>query len=159
MTMTSYNNMEIKYEESLYYQINSCARYFQLTFEQLIKQLDTEISAIEYLALSIIIDTKDCCQRDLARIILKDRASTGKIASSLKEKGCIKVELKTKNNRPVKILTPTKKGLEINQNIFMTINPIIKKIENAVSKETIKNTIETLKCFKGVVEQTMKSNI
>ena len=151
--------METKYEESLYYQINSCARYFHVAFEQLIKQLDTEISAIEYLALSIIIDTEECCQRDLARIILKDRASAGKIASSLESKQYIKVELKTKNNRPVKILTPTNKGLKIYQDALKIINPIVEKIEKEVSKKTIKNTIETLKCFKGVFEKTLKSNI
>ena len=151
--------MKTEYKESLFYQINSCARYFHIVFEQLIKQLGRNISAIEYLALSIIIDTKDCCQRDLAKIILKDRASAGKIALSLQEKGYINVKLETKNNRPVKILIATKKGLKIYEEILKTIHPIVEKIENEVSKKVINETIETLKDFKRVVEKTIRSNI
>ena len=151
--------MKKKYENSLFYQINSCSRYFHLVFEQLIKQMDMEISAIEYLALNIIIDTKDCCQRDLARIILKDRASAGKLATSLEQKGYIKVEPKTKNNRPVKILTSTKKGIKTHDKVYKAVYPLVKKIENEVSTNVINNTIETLKLLKQMVKKTIKSNI
>ncbi len=151
--------MNIKYEDSLFYQINSCSRYFHFVFEQLIKQLDIGISAIEHLALSIIIDTKDCCQRDLARIILKDRASAGKIASSLEKKGFIKVNLETKNNRPVKILTPTKKGKNMHNTVNEALCPLVKKIEDEVSSKVTEDTIQTLKNFKRVVEKTLKSKI
>ena len=53
-------------------------------------------------ALMVVHDTKDCCQRDLARVLLKDRANTGKLAKSLEEKGLVKIKATIKNNRAVK---------------------------------------------------------
>lgn len=151
--------MGTKYEESLFYQINSCARYFHLVFEQFVKELNLGISGLEHLALNIIIDTKECCQRDLARIILKDRANTGKLANSLEEKGLIKIELKTKNNRPVKILTPTQKGIKMNNKIRSITDPIVKKIQDEITDDIIENTISNLKNLKNIVKNIIKTTI
>ncbi len=151
--------MGIKYENSLFFQINSSSRYLHLAFEQLIKELNFGISPMEYLALTIIIDTKDCCQRDLARLILKDRANTGKLANALQKKEYINIELKTKNNRPVKILTPTKKGIEINGKIRKIIDPLYKKIELKVSKKLMDTMIENLKHLKNVVKTAITTTI
>ena len=60
-----------------------------MLFEQFFKKHDIGICAIEHLALKVIQDTKDCSQRDLAKVILKDRANTGKLANSLYQKGLI----------------------------------------------------------------------
>ena len=86
--------MKTTYEDSLFYIINSCSKYFNMLFEQFFKKLNMGISATEHLALMVISDNKDCSQRDLARIILKDRANTGKLALSLEKKGLIKIEPK-----------------------------------------------------------------
>ena len=83
--------MKTKYEDSIIYQINSSAKHFDKLFEQFFKEIDIGVSAAEHLALMVVHDTKDCCQRDLARILLKDRANTGKLAKSLEEKGLIKI--------------------------------------------------------------------
>ena len=151
--------MGIKYENSLFFQINSSSRYLHLAFEQLIKELNLGISSLEYLALAVIIDTKDCCQRDLARLILKDRANTGKLANILKEKGYINIELKTKNNRPVKILTPSKKGLQINEKVRKITDPLYKKIEAEMSQELMDNMIENLKHLKNAVKNIITTKI
>ena len=79
--------MKTKYENSIIYQINSSAKHFDKLFEQFFKEINIGVTAAEHLALMIVHDTKDCCQRDLARVLLKDRANTGKLAKSLEEKG------------------------------------------------------------------------
>ena len=122
--------MKTKYENSLFYQINSTAKYFDKLFDQIFKEMDFGVSATEHLALSIICETNNCCQRDLARIILKDRANTGKLAKTLKEKGLIEITLNIKNNRPVKILSATKKGKELIDSTLSAFKPVIQKVED-----------------------------
>lgn len=48
------------------------------------------ISGECFAALDTISCNKGICQRDLAKLILKDRANTGRILNSLEEKGFIK---------------------------------------------------------------------
>ena len=151
--------MGIKYENSLFFQINSCSRYLHLAFEQLIEELNLGVSPLEYLALTVIADTKDCCQRDLARLILKDRANTGKLANSLSKKGLINIELKTKNNRPVKILTLSENGLKLNNEARKVTDPLYKKIENTVTKKVMDEMIENLKDLKEAVKNIITTKI
>ena len=117
------------------------------------------ITATEHLALMVIIDNKECSQRDLARIILKDRANTGKLANSLADKGLIKINLKTKNNRPVKTLSITKKGQNLCNKIMQTIEPVVDNLHKEISDEVIENTKNTIKNFRKVVEKIVKVNI
>jgi len=151
--------MDTKYKDSLFYLINSCSKYFNMLFEQFFKELNLGLSSTEHLALKVISETKDCSQRDLAKIILKDRANTGKLANNLENKGLIKIELKTKNNRPVKIMTITKKGQKLCNKVMDLIEPIVQKIHNEISDEVLKETIETIKNFRKIVENTVKVNI
>ena len=151
--------METKYENSLFYLINSCSKYFNMLFEQFFKNLNMGISATEHLALMVISDNEECSQRDLAKIILKDRANTGKLANSLMEKGLIKISLKTKNNRPVKILTITKKGMNLCKKITEMVKPIVEKLNQEISQEVIEETKNTIKNFRKVVEKIVKVNI
>jgi len=130
-----------------------------MLFEQFFKELNLGLSSTEHLALKVISETKDCSQRDLAKIILKDRANTGKLANNLENKGLIKIELKTKNNRPVKIMTITKKGQKLCNKVMDLIEPIVQKIHNEISDEVLKETIETIKNFRKIVENTVKVNI
>lgn len=151
--------MEEKYVDSLFYQLNSNARYFNLLFEQYFKELNIGISAIEHLALSIINDTKDCCQRDLAKVLVKDRANAGKIANSLEKKGLIKIELKIKNNRPVKILTITRKGQKLSGEVLDILEPTVNKVYEHIDREKIEQAKQTLKEFRKVVEKVVKVDI
>ena len=151
--------LDKKYEDSIFYIIESCSKYFNKLFEQYFKQNGIGLSPVEHLALKVISDTKECSQRDLARIILKDRANTGKLASSLEKKGLIKIELKVKNNRPVKILTVTKKGLEQYNNILNAAKPVLEKINNEISQESLNNAIKTIKDFKRIVQNAVEIDI
>ena len=150
---------EEKYEDSIFYIINSCSKYFNMLFEQIYKKSDAEISATQHLAMKIISDTKDCSQRDLARLILKDRANTGKLALSLEKKGLIKITPTIKNNRPVKILTITEKGKTLYENIMSKMLPTIKQIEAAIPENIIEETKNTINHFKKIIEENIKIDI
>lgn len=148
-----------KYEDSLFYQIHVSAKIFHMLFDQFFKELEIGLSANEHLALKIISETKNCCQRDLARILLKDRSNTGKLVNYLKEKGYVEIKLTTKNNRPAKILTVTTKGAKIIDEMSKISEPIVKKIQSEISQETIEKTKKTLQNFIKVVEKAVKTNI
>ncbi len=151
--------MKVKYEDSIFYHINSCARYFHVIFEQFFKELNLGVNAMEHLAISVISETNECCQRDLARIILKDRAGTGKLVNSLKNKGLIEVKLSTKKNRPAKILTLTPKGTEINERVLGILLPLSLEIRKKIDEKTIDETSKTLKRLKSIVEKIVRTNI
>ena len=151
--------MEINYKNSLLFQMISTAKYFEKLFEQYIKELNTGISPSEHFALCVIKQTENCCQRDLAKIILKDRANTGKLVASLEEKGYISIELKTKDNRPVKILTITQEGKTIVKKVGKHIETILQKIIDEISLTIINQTKENLKIVKTSVEKIVKTNI
>ena len=95
----------------------------------------------------------------LAKILIKDRSNTGKLASVLEKKGFVKTDLKTKNNRPVKILKATKKGIEIHNKIRKIINPVAEEIHSKISSKLLEQTKQNLQMFRKTVEKAIKTNI
>ena len=151
--------MEIKYENSIIYQIHSSAKHFDKLFDQFFKEINIGVNAAEHLALMIVHDTKNCCQRDLARVMLKDRANTGKLAKSLEEKGLIKIEATIKNNRAVKILTLTTKGEKMVKDSMHLFEPLKQKIISEYSLEKLKEMTQSLKDFTQLISKTLKTKI
>ena len=151
--------MKLDFEESLFYQIHASEKFFHMLFDQFFKELNLGVNAKEHLALIIIKDTTNCCQRDLARIIFQDRANSGKLALSLQKKGLIEIELKTKNNRPVRILSITNKGLEVLKKTKEACEPIHRKIIDTISYEVLEQTKQNLKDFRETVKDVMKVKI
>ncbi len=151
--------MEIKYENSLFYQINSTAKYFDKLFDQFFKELNLGITGTEHLALCVVMQTKNCCLRDLAKIILKDRANTGKLAYKLEKMGLVNIELKTKENKLVKILTVTERGKEVCETAYNKIFPLVEQIKTEVTQEKIEDTIKNLVSFRQTVKKVVKMDI
>ncbi len=152
-------SMKVNYENSLFYQIHVSDKFFRSLFEQFFKEINIGVSAIEHLALLAISSTKDCCQRDLAKIILKDRAGAGKLALILEKKGLINIDVKTKNSRQVRILSLTKKGEEITQKALDLIEPATKRILENVGVELVENTKKTLAKVREATIDIMKNKI
>lgn len=151
--------MRTKYENSIIYQINSSAKHFERLFEQFFKEINLGVSATEHLALMIVHDKKDCCQRDLAKLILKDRANTGKLAKSLEEKGLIKIEATIKNNRAVKILTITQKGKKLAKESITLFEPLRKQIISKFPIEKLDEITKALRDFTLLISDTLKTKI
>ena len=151
--------MTTTFENSLFYQINLSSKCFNMLFEQFFKELNFGISATEHLALMIIAETKDCCQRDLARIIMKDRANTGKLASNLEQKGLIRIEATIKNNRAVKILAVTKEGIKLNKKVMDIVKPLLNNINQEVSEKVMEETKKALKNIREIVQKNVKIKI
>ena len=151
------NNSKQSYTESIYYQIKLASRYMKLFATQLFEEVQAEVSFEEFIALDIINDNKSMCQRDLAKLLLKDRANTGRIANSLKNKGYIEINVTLKGNRPVKEMELTQKGKETVKSLRSKLKPIIKSLENNLNNDEMEKLSSSLKkCINTLKTQVKK---
>ena len=127
--------MPKSYTNSAYYSIRLTSRFLKVFTSQLLEKLKAGISADEVFVLDILKNKGSMSQRDLAKLLFRDRANTGKIASSLKEKGLIDICAEQKNNRLIKQLSITKKGLELLTSLWEKSKPVFEKISHQFTKE------------------------
>ena len=79
-----------KYTESMYYQIKLTEKLCKIFCKQLEDTLNLPITMDEFTMLNIIKEHNgDIHQRDIAKMLFKDRANTGKMLNKLEEKGYI----------------------------------------------------------------------
>lgn len=146
--------------DSLYYQIKLTEKCSKILAKQLEEKLDLEITIDELTALGIInLHNGEIHQRDLAQILLKDRANTGRMLNSLETRGYINRIEKTKNKRQAHIITLTEKGSETLTELTNIIIPMFetvhKKMEN-YDIEYLKKGIEKLrKSMSEIIEITI----
>ena len=76
------------------------------------QNLNIPLTMDEFVALDVIQANDGICQRELAKLILKDRPNTGRILNSLEEKGYVERFVDTKNNRLVRKMILTEEGIE-----------------------------------------------
>lgn len=101
------------YARSLPYQIEKASVYIRLKGALLLNQLGAGITLEQFITLDAISTGKGVCQRDLAKILLKDRSNVTRILNLLEEKGLIYREMSQKSNRMVKVSYLTDKGQEL----------------------------------------------
>ena len=101
------------YARSLPYQIEKASVYIRLKGALLLNQLDAGITLEQFITLDAISTGKGVCQRDLAKILLKDRSNVTRILNLLEDKGLIYREMSQKSNRMVKVSYLTDKGQEL----------------------------------------------
>lgn len=110
-----------------------------------------------------MLDTISChdgiCQRDLAKLIIKDRANTGRIVSSLEEKELITRFVDTKNNRLVRKMALTEKGYKTLVSINKKIESYIKSTRHVVSEEDILNLRDSIRKLRESFESIIDFNI
>ena len=147
------------YTDSIHYELEQTAKMMRMLTLQLFEKLDIEISLDECSALDIISCHNDMCQRDLAKLIIKDRANTGRIVNSLEAKGFVKRILDTKNNRLVKKLQITQRGTELLKDIVNKVKSHMDGVATAISKDEILKVKETLKSFRLNLENIVEIKI
>ncbi len=145
------------YADCLPYLVDKASVYLRLHGANFIQTLGMDMTIDQYIALDAIASLDNMCQRDLAKILLKDRSNTSRILAILEQKGLIKRVAAIKQNRPVKLLKTTAKG----QKIIDEFSYVVKKdLENFWSDFDI-NDIKQLKNLlnKIISKISEKSNI
>ena len=64
------------YTDSIYYQLEQTAKYCRYLGMQMFQKLQLPVTLDEFAALDTILINEGICQRDLAKLILKDRPNT-----------------------------------------------------------------------------------
>ena len=125
-----------KYTESFYYQIKLTEKLIKIWCKQIEESLDLPITIDEMTILSIIKENNgEIHQRDLAQMIFRDRANTGKLLNILEEQGFITRIDATKNKRQAKIINITAEGDEIITMFKEEIEPILEKLKERTSED------------------------
>ena len=147
------------YTESIHFDIEQTARVVKLMANQLFNSLELDLMPDEYCALDVISCHSGICQRDLAKLIFKDRANTGRILNSLEEKGLITRFVDTKNNRLVRKMAMTESGFKKLQNINNALENHLKFAQEYFSHEEMEALQSALRKFRESAEKLLQLNI
>lgn len=144
------------FTESLAYEVKLTEKYSKMLGLQLFAKLGAPLSPEEFLALDVVSANPDICQRDLAKLIIKDRANTGRLLEALEKKGLIKRVVDVKNNRLVKKIVITDEGEKILHTWLKKIIPIFDRVYEKFSKEEIEQAKGVLRrmrdAFQDIVD-------
>lgn len=147
------------FTDTIFYQVELTAKYSKMLGTQLFGKLGLGLTIEEFSALDTISAHSELCQRDLAKLILKDRANTGKLLDSLEQKGLIKRELSVKNNRPVKIIKITEQGKKIYTETFAKLEPHHKMVKEKIANTDLERVGELLRELRDILEETIDIDI
>lgn len=147
------------FTDSIFYQIELTAKYCRLLGQQVFEKYDTGVTVEEYSVLDVLLCSPKMCQRDLAKLILKDRANTGKLIDSLEKKGFVKRHLSIKNNRPVKFVELTEEGSLKLKDINMKLEPHTKLIKEKIHNSDIAKVSDLLRELREFLGETLEMKI
>lgn len=147
------------FTDTIFYQIELTAKYCKLLGQQVFEKFNTGITLEEYSVLDVLTINESLCQRDIAKLILKDRANTGKLLDSLAEKKYIARELTIKNNRPVKLVKITKEGLEKVNQVAETVKPNYKLVMERINNSNLEKVGDLMKELREVLKETIEIQI
>lgn len=147
------------FTDSIHYELEQTSRLMKMLGKQLFEKLEICITMDEYAALDTISINAGICQRDLAKLIIKDRANTGRILETLEQKGFITRFIDTKNNRLVKKMGITEKGYEELNSINNKIKRHFESVTRKISKENFEKVQKALKTLRLELEELVETNI
>ena len=147
------------FTDTIFYQIELTARYTKMLGTQLFGKLGVGLTPEEFAALDTISAHDGLCQRDIAKLILKDRANTGKLLDALESKGFIERELTSKNNRPVKIVKITKLGTKVYTETYARLEPHHKMVKERIANTDLEKVGELLRDLREILEDTIDIDI
>ncbi|CCX80107.1 marR family transcriptional regulator [Clostridium sp. CAG:715] len=147
------------YTDSIHYELEQTSRLMNMLTNQLFKKLELSITFDEYIALDTVSINAGICQRDLAKLILKDRANTGRILNELEQKGFITRFIDTKNNRLVKKMGITETGLQELNSINNKIKTYLSGVTKRIPPEDVDKVRDILRAFRLELDKIVKTNI
>lgn len=151
--------MQTHFTDTIFYQIELTAKYCKLLGSQVFEKYNAGISCEEYTVLDVLANSPKMCQRDLAKIILKDRANTGKLLDGLEKQGYITRTLSIKNNRPVKIVEITDEGRKKAEFVLDKIRPHYLQVKDMIDNSDVAKVGELLQQLREILDETLEIQI
>ena len=153
------NKLQEHFTDTIFYQIELTAKYCKLLGQQVFEQYQTGISVEEFAVLDTVLCNGELCQRDIAKLILKDRANTGKLLDTLAAKNYITRELTVKNNRPVKLVKITELGIRKINEVAEKARPNYNLVKDKINKRNLSKVGDLLKELRGILKETIEIQI
>lgn len=147
------------FTDSIFYEIELTAKYCKLLGMQVFEEYKTGISPDEFAILDTLLCNPVICQRDLAKLIIKDRANTGKLLDNLEQKGYVTRKLSIKNNRPVKIAELTESGTAKAIEVSNILRPHMDLIKTKTRNSNLEQIKQLLKEFREILNETVETKI
>jgi len=148
------NEKDVNYFcESIAHDIIKTAVYLRVKGSQYFSKLDLGITFEQYIALDAISHNPDMCQRDLSKMILKDRSNTGRILNILDENDFIERTVETKNNRLIKKLKITEKGQKILDDNYSKIKNDFAKVFEVMTEEEFTQLKYLLGKYRNILQE------
>lgn len=158
-TMEKLIKKEKHYTDGMFFEIRLTSRYLSLMGSQAFEKMSFDITFEEYLILDTISYNEGICHRDLAKMLLRDRSNIGKIASALEKKSLIKIKPDIRNNRTVKKIFITEKGIKKCNDIYRKLEPFIKIINETIKKEEQDIINSYLKKIRKILDDIVETQI
>ena len=133
-----------RYAECLPYLVDKASVYFRLHGSSVLQRLGLDLTIDQFIALDAIALSSDICQRDLAKILLKDRSNVTRIVSILEKKSLIKRISTTKLKRPVKMIKITEKGQKVVDELSPVLKGDLKDFTSSFSANDLEQFVDTL---------------
>ena len=147
------------FTDSIFYEIELTAKYCTMLGAQVFEKFNTGSPVKEFTTLDTILCNPGICQRDLAKLILVDRANTGKILDSLEKKGFIERKLAVKNNRLVKIAELTEAGRRKAEEVTTLVRPHMETVRKKIQNTDLSKVTSLLKELREVLKDTIEIQI
>ncbi len=141
------------YIDSFPYEIELTARVCHENARQLIESFTDEVSIDEFTVLDTLIARPGLSQADLARLILKGKAHTGRFLMSLEDKGFIERHIEEKNGKLIKVSDVTPKGEKLYNSVIERFKPAVEKFDSIISQEQCEMIIQNLRNFREAIEK------
>ena len=144
------------YIESFPYEIELTARICHESARRLLDSYSKDISIDEFSVLDTIVARPGLSQADLARLVLKGKAHTGRFIMSLEDKGLVERHVEERDGKLIKVAVITEKGQELYQDVLQTMRPAIEHFESVVPEKDIKKMVKELREFRKRIEEVNK---
>lgn len=141
------------YVNSLPYEVELTARLCHENAKRLLEQFTDYISIDEFTVLDTIIAKPNLSQADLARLILKGKAHTGRFLMSLEEKGLIERKVLERDGKLIKISVVTDKGIALYNDIVIQFRPQIAQFEQLMSEDDKISIVQNLQKLRATMEK------
>ena len=149
----------LDYNKSIFYKIAKLAVYIESLGKNFFESRKLNVSIDEFAALNAILRNPDICQRDLAKLLLRDRVRTGRIITSLEEKGYVNRVNNTKKNRLVRTLSITKSGKKLYDEQFSIMSQVMDKILEKFPEQKMVELMDTLLQLETALSEVVEFNI
>ena len=144
------------YINSFPYEIELTARVCHENAKRLLEKCTDEISIEEFTVLDTLIAKSGLSQADLARLILKGKAHTGRFLMSLEDKGIVERHVEERDGKLIKVATVTEAGQDLYKRIIANFRPAIDKFDSVISEEECTIIIEKLRKLRNAIKEVSK---